>query len=124
MCLGVRVYANLGHPRISTRGKWMLVGLADRFFYSVFRFRWRIFLPRLSRSVGRCRLLRMRTVRTSSLARHRCRLSAAQVDNPWLSIFFRALLNQTLPLVVLLLLEWAFSEPINEIIFHGRFSSK
>lgn len=63
-------------------------------------------------------------------ARHRCtRLSATQVDNPWLSIFFRALLNQTRPLLLLamvllllllLLLEWAFSEPRNEIIFHRR----
>lgn len=57
--------------------------------------------------------------RVNSLSsRHRCRLSAAKVDNPWLSIFFRALLNQTL--LLLLLVEWAFSEPINEIIFHRR----
>lgn len=94
----------------------LLIASFIRFFFSLEN------LPsaRLSRSVG-CYVCKPCEPPPS---RHRCRLSAAQVDNPWLSIFFRALLNQTRPLVVLLLLEWAFSEPINEIIFHGRFSSK
>lgn len=90
-------------------------------------FRWRIFLPLLLGCLGLGRSVGCYVCEPCDPppSRHRrCRLSAAQVDNPWLSIFFRALLNQTLPLVVLLLLERAFSEPINEIIFHGCVSSK